>query len=97
MAPAPFDAPESREPAPERKIKAAMKWLQVELMAGPRPARELTDLARAQGHATSTLAVARKRLRIHYKREGNTYIWYTPEQWKQARDTAASKLAWNQD
>jgi hypothetical protein len=86
----PFEEPEEAE-RQEGKIKRAMGWLKIELMAGPRPAKELTDLARTAGHASSTLAVARRRLHLHTIREDNRYMWYTPTQWRQAK-AAASKV-----
>ena len=75
----------------EKKIKAAMAWLREALKEGPQPGKELTDLAQTQGHAPSTLALARKRLHLHSVRTDNRYIWYTATQWRAAK-SAASKV-----
>ncbi len=77
----------------ERKIKAAMAWLKEALKDGPKPGKELTDLAQMQGHAPSTLALARKRLHLHSVREDNRYIWYTATQWRDAKNAVSNVVS----
>ena len=52
-----------------------MAWLKGELLAGPRAAKELEDLARAQGIPKSTLTLARQRCHIKSQRIRNHWIW----------------------
>ncbi len=46
------------------KIRAAMEWLAIELIAGPRPASDLISKAQADGHAKRTVQLASQLLHV---------------------------------
>lgn len=81
MATIPFEADPQRgevEAIRERKIKAAMAWLQEAMAGQQKPAAEIEAAGLAAGFTHSTLADARKRLRIRSEKRGNAWWWIPP-------------------
>ncbi len=81
MASTPFDTSAQRQGT--RKIAEAMAFLRAALQDGQaRPASEVEAEARAAGIAHSTLAEARKRLKITARRAGKGWEWAPPVSWQ---------------
>lgn len=74
MATIPFEADESQAQR-ERKIKAAMVWLQEAMAGQERSASEMIAAAEASGIARTTLTTARGRLHIRSERRADGWHW----------------------
>lgn len=74
----PIDAGESRAQR-ERKIKAAMAWLQAAMAGQPKAAAEMIAEASAAGIARTTLTTARGRLHIRSERRADGWHWIPPK------------------
>lgn len=73
----------TNDPQRERKVKAAMVYLQ-SAMTGPRPAAEVEAAALVQGITHSTLQTARNRLHIRSQRINNQWVWIPPKRRQKA-------------
>ena len=74
MVTIPFEADE-RQAQRERKIKAAMAWLQEAMAGQERPAAEMIAAAEDSGIARTTLTTARGRLHIRSERRADGWHW----------------------
>ena len=68
--------------ARERKIKAAMAWLQEAMGGKSQPAAEMITQAQSLGIARTTLTTARHRLSIRTEKRAEGWHWIPPRQRK---------------